>query len=137
MIDFLRERAKNMTEQAELRLKDRNPDTHLIGRMRTNARFYADAAEIVAAAPAGPVSITDDQQQRAELDKPAPRVTAKVSANGKRIGRPPKMTAKQILEASQGRAEVSRPEADTPENVLAHATAQRESVKPPPEYAGG
>jgi hypothetical protein len=117
LTEFLRNCSKNRTEQADLRLKDRVPNTQLIGKMRTEARMFNDAANIVAAQPPGVIPQTSEQSDRIEAAK-APAVIVKgTTKNGKKIGRPPKMTLKQIQEASQGKAQRAHAEPDTPENV--------------------
>jgi len=128
LVDFLRAQSRNRTEQADIRLKDRVPNTQLIGKMRTEARFFAEAADLCESAKGAAPTVTSEQSDRLAAETP--------KVEPKKLGRPPKMTPKQIMAASQGRAQRSVPENDTPETLLANANAKREVVPTPPEYAG-
>lgn len=107
LVEFLRHQAKNRSEQADIRLRDIHPNTQLIGKFRTESRMFEQAADLIETMPA-PLAKTAEESTReqlaAEAAAPAAPTVVVEKPAPKRIGRPPKMTAKQIAEASVGPA---------------------------------
>lgn len=99
LVEFLRLRAKVSGDNADIRLKDAHPNKELIGKFRNEQRMFAQAADLIEVLPA-PSTRTSEESDRERLSAP-PTVITKPA---KKIGRPPKMTAKEIAAASQGPA---------------------------------
>lgn len=122
LLEFLNAQARNRTEQIKVHTAYRNPNAQLLGKMRNEKAMFEEVAEIVTQAdwsPAPTATSEDFERQRLSTTKRlVPRDTpltengepslaaqpTRVSANGKRIGRPPKMTRAQIEAAGQGPA---------------------------------
>lgn len=110
LVSFLKAQAQVRTERVTTHRAMRNPNGQMIARFADEAKMLEQAADIVAQHDFSTVTQTSDEFQKelvaeqravevAEADQkhaPDGRVTTKVSATGKRIGRPPKMTLAQI-----------------------------------------
>jgi len=122
LLAFLTQQANNRAEQIKTHKAYRNPNAQLLGKFRDEHAMFEQVAKIVAAHDFSTVTETSDdfEHQRLSTTKHlVPRDTPltgngepslanatleapKVTANGKRIGRPPKMTMKQIEASRQG-----------------------------------
>lgn len=131
VVAFLKAQARNRGEQRDLRKKDANPNGQILGKLHEEQQMFDQSANILEGlspeAFGVKISATENEEDRqrrsenkrlADLDtplvtdlsnaKPAPISAAKMTVNGKRIGRPPKMIRAQIEESSSGPAVATR-----------------------------
>lgn len=118
LLDFLRQQTNNRAEQVKIHRAYRNPNAQLLGKLQTEQKMFEEVARIVDLHDFSTVTETSEEFEHQRLstnkrptERPSPltneddhspplAVSPKVTANGKRIGRPPKMTMRQI-EASK------------------------------------
>ena len=104
LLSFLEAQAQVRAERVRTHRAMRNPNGQMVSRFADEEKMLRQIKDIVAAADFSRVTETSEESYRKEVaeqleeDREGVVVASahKVTANGKRIGRPPKMTKAQI-----------------------------------------